>query len=614
MPPAPTELGAQPGELSNQPGDPVPIQPASPPTAHAAVLAGAAEAEPGDEPRPRALDPQQIGFTPQAPVPWLDPPLLARTAIRVGLADTFAAYLDKRELQALLPGTVFDERPTGTRGEPDDTGAVWFDYVADVGDGFDPTYSVAYLLAKPSLQVGDRHLPRGRMLIIGGDEVYPTASSPQYDDRFRGPYRAALPQPPPEGRGPGLYALPGNHDWYDGLTAFLRLFARSEETRIGGWSARQSRSYFTIQLPHRWWLFAIDAQGDAYIDDPQLRYFKEAAKALREGDKVIVCTPNPSWVQATREPRAYSTIDFFVRTIIAPTKARVPLMLSGDWHHYARYHHPDRELITAGGGGAYLYPTHQLPKTIQVPPLAAVSRNASPTKEYGLAQTYPTKLRSAAYAAGVFTRLPMRNPRFVALLGAVHVLLMLAWVNVVQEREAGMDQRLAWVPLGTMILIVMAATIGFASAPGSDRSKPRRYLLGILHGSVHIGLGCLGALLWIQLTFFQLRVVEQFAVAVLVYLIPSGVAASQIVAGYLLLASRWHVNLNELFSSQGIVDAKAFLRLHIDETGALTIYPIAVPHVGRRWNATPSAPAESPWFEPDKPIAVEFAEEPFTIR
>ena len=63
------------------------------------------------------------------------------------------------------------------------------------------------------------------MLVMGGDQVYPTASNAAYEDRCKGPYQAALPEPPPNGS-PTLYAVPGNHDWYDGLTAFLRLFAR----------------------------------------------------------------------------------------------------------------------------------------------------------------------------------------------------------------------------------------------------------------------------------------------------------------------------------------------------------------------------------------------------
>lgn len=127
-----------------------------------------------------------------------------------------------REVQSGLPGDVYDERLS-------DSDELWLDYVADLGDGFNATYSMAYLLAQPHLDVDGRPLPRGRILVMGGDHVYPTVSGKQYEDRFKGPYRAALPQPPPDVPQPTLYALPGNRDWHDGLTAFLRLFALTGE-------------------------------------------------------------------------------------------------------------------------------------------------------------------------------------------------------------------------------------------------------------------------------------------------------------------------------------------------------------------------------------------------
>ena len=123
-------------------------------------------------PRPTSLDPLELGFSPQPPVAWLSPGQLAGTAVRVVLSTQFGAYLDKRELQNALPASVFAEHA--------DADELWFDYVADLGDGFNATYSIAYLLAQPELTVDGHTLPRGRMLIMGGDQVYPTASGQQY--------------------------------------------------------------------------------------------------------------------------------------------------------------------------------------------------------------------------------------------------------------------------------------------------------------------------------------------------------------------------------------------------------------------------------------------------
>src|SRR5687768_8202307 len=85
--------------------------------------------------RPASMDPEELGFTPRKPVPWLGPVLLAATGARVALAAQFGAYLDKRELQYAFPQQIQDH------SAGDD---LWFDYVADLGDGFNATYSVAY--------------------------------------------------------------------------------------------------------------------------------------------------------------------------------------------------------------------------------------------------------------------------------------------------------------------------------------------------------------------------------------------------------------------------------------------------------------------------------------
>jgi hypothetical protein len=87
------------------------------------------------------------------------------------------------------------------------------DFVADTGDGFDPTYAVARCLAAPRVEVvvspaqaaaggappsaaGPRSLPRGAALVHGGDLAYPAPSDETYGARLLAPYEAALPPPP----------------------------------------------------------------------------------------------------------------------------------------------------------------------------------------------------------------------------------------------------------------------------------------------------------------------------------------------------------------------------------------------------------------------------------
>jgi hypothetical protein len=288
-------------------------------------------------------------------------------------------------------------------------------------------------------------------------------------------------------------------------------------------------------------------------------------------------------------------------------------MLSGDLHHYARYTRPDRELITAGGGGAYLYATHHLPERLDVPPKTTLVRKKSPSQEYELAATYPTKSRSRQLAAGVFGRLPRRNPGFTTLLGTIQLLLMLAFTGA-SQRMSGPEQRLFTIPVVLMALIVLGATIGFSMPPTAGNRRLKHWALGTAHGAAQIGLGVLGAWAWLRLPFHDLPWPLPLVVAALAYLPVSGLFASEIVAGYLLVASAFDVNVNELFAAQGIVDYKSFLRLHLDGDGTLTIYPIAVDRVGRRWRAAPDAPSEKPWIEPTRPLTVRLAEKPIRLR
>ena len=280
--------------------------------------------------RPRSLDPRELGFRPRRAVSWLSPLLLLRTGLSSLLALIFGAYMDKRELQGAIPARIY--RHDHTDGE------LWLDYVADLGDGFHATYSVAYLLGQPALTVDGHELPRGHVLIMGGDRVYPTASMREYEDRCKGPYTAALPAPPPDRPPPTLYALPGNHDWYDGLTAFLRLFvgARAATTSAAGGPsspARTSRS----SCRTRGGCSRSTRRSARTLTTRSWSTSRRPRAQLTADDRVILVVPTPGWVKAEANPTAYDTIDFFIRKIIDADRRR------GAAHHRRR-HPPLRPL------------------------------------------------------------------------------------------------------------------------------------------------------------------------------------------------------------------------------------------------------------------------------
>jgi hypothetical protein len=89
----------------------------------------------------------QLGFRPEQAVRWLSPPELWRAGVKVVLSSVFASYADKREAQA---GLTTPQPMTAARTAAD--GDVWVDFVADLGDGFDATYTIASLLACDKLE------------------------------------------------------------------------------------------------------------------------------------------------------------------------------------------------------------------------------------------------------------------------------------------------------------------------------------------------------------------------------------------------------------------------------------------------------------------------------
>jgi hypothetical protein len=556
--------------------------------------------------RPTDLSELELGFARQRAVRWLSPRVLINTGVRALLASIFGSYSDKRELQAVLPGTVHRH---------DDGDELWLDFVADLGDGFDATYSVASLLAAPAAQAGDLRLPRGRLLILGGDEVYPVASTRTYEDRTKGPYHAALPRRPLLGA--TMFALPGNHDWYDGLTAFLRVFAQGRP--IGGWATEQSRSYFAIALPQRWWLFAVDAQLTSYIDAPQLAYFRSAAAELRPGDGVILCWPTPAWTH--RVPEDYDPIDFFDRDIIRPTGASIRVMLSGDYHHYARYSSQDGgERITCGTGGAYLIATHRLPETITVPSPRSRMRRQTEPRTFQLRARYPDRFTSRWLTPGILA-LGWRNPGFVALLGSIQAVFVISLIFAIDygRRLGGgwssLQTLRASLPALLLAVLILYGAVGFARI--DPHSPPRSAMVaGLLHGLAQVGLGIGWTASVLALHRYRPDWLADAALALVVVavtVVVIGMVAALVTGAYLALASQFDVNLNEAFAGQSVEDYKGFLRMRIAPTGLLTIYPIKIPRVGRAWQADPDGATDDPWLRPVDPLRTELIEEPISV-
>jgi hypothetical protein len=318
-------------------------------------------------------------------VSWYDPRLLARVGIRTMVSSVFGQYADQRLMQAvtdrcddeeLCRRYDYSDLKAGDRYRriaTDETGALWIDYVADVGDGFEPTYTMAYLLAQDSLDVrGAGNLRHGEILIMGGDQCYPQATREEYKKRLLLPFEWAFSARDPDRK---LFAIPGNHDWYDGLNSFDSLFCSSRDrlseakgNAIGGWQCQQHRSYWAIRLPYNWWIWGADIQFSKYLDTPQVNYFDAMARQMEPGDKLIICLAEPSWMIADLQGQDEEENFFKITSIARARGAHIAAVIAGDWHNYNRYyaHELDVHFITSGGGGAFLHPTHVLKNNISV--------------------------------------------------------------------------------------------------------------------------------------------------------------------------------------------------------------------------------------------------------
>ncbi|MGE5512307.1 MAG: hypothetical protein ACM31O_13755 [Bacteroidota bacterium] len=318
-------------------------------------------------------------------VSWYDPRLLTRIGIRTIISSVFGQYADQRLVQAATDQVTVEDLcsrydysdPYATdqrrRLKMDETGAFWLDYIADTGDGFESTYTMAYLLAKESLTVPSAgELKAGNLLIMGGDQCYPQATRDGYKNRLQKPYGWAYNVAVPDRK---LFAIPGNHDWYDGLASFDSLFCAARDklsgentNRIGGWQPQQHRSYWAIKLPYNWWIWGADIQFSKYLDSSQVNYFRTIARLMGKEDNLIICLAEPAWMLAEQQGQDEEENFFKITALARESGASIRAVIAGDWHHYAHYYTPDLgvHFLTSGGGGAFMHPTHVLKNQITV--------------------------------------------------------------------------------------------------------------------------------------------------------------------------------------------------------------------------------------------------------
>ncbi|MEU0266656.1 metallophosphoesterase [Nocardioides sp. NPDC006303] len=327
--------------------------------------------------------------------------------------------------------------------------------IGDTGEQDASQYVVAPALARAARERSDRE--RAGFVLVLSDVIYPSGNVNDYVDGFYKPYRSnrvpdlkapldvresfSLPENVP------VYAMPGNHDWYDGLYGFAHQFlyaadapptwpsdllAPSFDEPLGRWQLIRDRfgrimwrtpsepagraaparwgepaaggdpapeatlqpaPYFVIEAEHVD-LVCIDTGIDGTIDGPQLDWLSSLS-----GEKPkILMTGKPLFVNGERRKGAVpGRPGETVYDVVAERKHRYVATVGGDTHNFQLYDPttPDSSRdglwhIVSGGGGAYTHATH---------PIRTAASDARTDLRFRPTRIFPGSAESLAYFA-----------------------------------------------------------------------------------------------------------------------------------------------------------------------------------------------------------------------
>jgi hypothetical protein len=525
-------------------------------------------------------------------VDWYSPTQLAKTGALAAVSTLLGASLDNRKIIAYggtRDDSVLDYSAADT---------FTFDYMADTGDGWDSTYTLAYLMSAPRITPADSEpLERPEIAIIGGDAVYPVASKQEYLDRLQSPFDAApadIREGPDINRLPinDIFIVPGNHDWYDSLGSLSeRFFAYHEAAedddddddddesgdgdndgqsqgrlvtrRLGQFRTKQVRSYFVLKMPHDWEIWAVDIQLGKNIDAEQFAFFADHTKTINENTRIILCTAEPTILSGSSVEEAKPALMFALRRIrglAANRGAQVKVQLAGDTHNYQRYEvetehkkkpNYTRQQFVCGGGGAFLHPTHSFNtgKDKSDPRIDPKMR-------------YPDKETSKKLTWGNL-KFVFKHPAMAVLFGIIYMLLF--WETGLVDID---DYFLHSLGSATLFVVMV---IGFTLF---GKIKWLGLLHGVAHGALAVGVWWLAE----ELEWTPIPKLSETAHVRLFVLIVGGILAAILFGLYLIVALNvFRTHHNETFSALGSPHYKCFLRCTIESDKSLTVRSIGIP-------------------------------------
>jgi hypothetical protein len=308
--------------------------------------------------------------------------------------------------------------------------------IGDTGEGDPSQYCVL-----PGLM---RRAGGTDFLFICSDVLYPAGDINEYDTKFYRPYKD-YPGP--------IYAVPGNHDWYDGLNGFMHHFcgaarrgsprvrfagpwwrralqaalwrrsSRADERRIAAMRAQRSRPeqqghqpgpYFAIEAG-RLLLVAIDTGITGTIDYEQGAWLQRISR--RPGPKILL-TGKPLYVDGEYHPGRIESTSMTVDEVVTASENGYLAAIGGEIHNYQRYpvKLPDGRVlqyIVSGGGGAGSQGTHKIPR-VRLPGIEETDFRCYPLRGDSLARFSEMYDRRLGF---LFGRLSLTPDEAATLIG-----------------------------------------------------------------------------------------------------------------------------------------------------------------------------------------------------
>ncbi|MET7292917.1 metallophosphoesterase [Streptomyces griseoloalbus] len=402
-------------------------------------------------------------------VSWLDPRMLwaARNGVLASWFGDPTGHTRARWVaQRAAAGAPADK--VIRRDDPD---RFSFLVIGDTGEGDEPQYAVVPGLLKEGRDTA--------FAVLASDVIYPVGSADDYGTKFFRPYRDY--QAP-------VYAIPGNHDWYEDLDGFMRVFCGDAPPLPSGPAPRPlTRAWLRSLLWHRprpgdggrlaearklrsgpaqqavqpgpYWaidagpvrIIGIDTGLLGTLDAEQGAWLREVSRGPRP--KILV-TGSPLYVDGGHHPCPIDgggTVDDIVRD---PGHHYVAA-IGGDIHNYQRY--PVRladgrtiQYVVAGGGGAFTHATHTIPRV----DVAGVTE-----RDF---RCYPLRGDSLAFYSALYGR-RLRMRRFFTLTESEAMTVIAERLGIGPTRAPGTPPRL------TRRMRLVAGLLGTGRRP--DRAK-----------------------------------------------------------------------------------------------------------------------------------------------